>query len=97
MELLTELSVKSQSASFTQFKIGWKGVWSSLEMLEFLSLCVGACVWMILALGLADRGETQNGSGFRQAGLVKPLDIFDCDGDFTCESSVTPLIFNFCG
>ena len=97
MELLTDSSVKSQSASFTQFKIGWKGVRSSLEMLEFLSLYAEVCVRLIRALGLADRGETRNGSGLRQAGLVKPLDIFDCDGDFTCESSVTPLIFNFCG
>ena len=80
-----------------QFKIGWKGVRSPLEMLEFLGLCADACGLRILAWRVAEPGVTRNGSGFRQAGLVKPLDIFDCDGDFTCESSVAPLIFNFCG
>ena len=65
MELLTESSVKSQSASFTQFKIGWKGVRSSLEMLEFLSLYAEVCVRLIRGLGVG--GSWRNAKWLRLA------------------------------
>jgi len=84
------VSVMSESALLTQFKIGWKVVRASVKTVKFSGLPTDRPSESLAATAAGC-------SGSRQACLIESLNIFDGDRNFAGKSGVSTLVLNLCG